>query len=146
LIQKSLTAEERDYWWRLTHKLTSTKKMESKWRKQKNGLMVESTCPACGEEEEDREHYEYGCRAGKELRKAIASKIGRQGEISREEWSLEAEGMEEELMIKIVKARWIYHCDRCSIDNGKKKRMNIETIMKKLDRRINLLTEASKNS
>ena len=148
-IQKRLTAEERDFWWRLTHKLISTKKTESKWRRHPNGELVESTCPVCKEEEEDREHYEYGCKEMEKLRRRIAERIGREnGQISREEWGLEVEGMETETAITIAKVRWIYHCVRCSIDNGKKKRMNIDLVIQKLDRRLTVLNtidvEASK--
>ena len=108
MIQKRLTAEERDFWWRLTHKLISTKKTESKWRRHPNGELVESTCPVCKEEEEDREHYEYGCKEMEKLRRRIAERIGREnGQISREEWGLEVEGMETETAIMIAKARWI---------------------------------------
>ena len=37
-IQTKLTAAERDYWWRLTHNLISTKKKES-------GELVKDKCP-----------------------------------------------------------------------------------------------------
>ena len=76
-IQKQLSASERDYWWRLTHGLISTKKTESKWKREENGELVESTCPMC-EEVEDREHYEYGCKEIEKLRSRVAAVAGRQ--------------------------------------------------------------------
>ena len=142
-IHKSLSAEERDYWWRLTHKLISTKKAESKWRRKENGELVDSVCPACGEEEEDREHYEFGCRKGVELRQALARKANRES-ISREEWQLKKEIMSDELSIMIAKARWLLHKDRCSIDNKQKRKMNITALMDKLNRRLALLKASKK--
>ena len=105
----------------------------------------------CKEEEEDREHYKYGCKEMEKLRRRIAERIGREnGQISREEWGLEVEEMETETAITIAKVRWIYHCARCSIDNGKKKRMNIDLVIQKLDRRLTVLNtidvEASKKN
>ena len=125
--------------------MISTKKTESKWRRQPNGELVKSTCPVCNEEEETREHYEFGCKIGGELRKRIAKKAGREDNpISKEEWAMEEEGMDDHLTTMIAKARWIYHCQRCKIDNGQKKRMNIETVMQKLDRRMKVVADLSK--
>ena len=56
-IQKMLTAKERDYWWRLTHRVTPIKKKESKWRRGEDGELVSATCPVCKEEEETWDHY-----------------------------------------------------------------------------------------
>jgi len=103
---------------------------------------VASTCPMCKEEEEDREHYEYGCKVMEELRERVAERVGRQTQISKEEWALEAE-VEEKLKLMIAKVRWIYHCERCKIDQGKRRRMNIEIIMQRLDRRMKIIEEAS---
>ena len=71
-IQKRLTADERNYWWRLTHRVTPIKKRESKWRKDKNGDAMRSTCPVCKEEEEDWDHYDYECKGAKEMNKRVA--------------------------------------------------------------------------
>ena len=140
-VHKSLSAEERDYWWRLTHRLISTKKSESKWRRKENGELVDSECPVCGKEEEDMEHYEFGCSKAEELKLAVARKAGRE-QLSREEWQLTAQGMKGDLIVMIAKARWIYHKGRCSMDNNQKKKMNIETVMQKLERRLTLLASA----
>ncbi len=32
-IQKQMTADERNYWWRLTHITIQTKKRQSEWKK-----------------------------------------------------------------------------------------------------------------
>ena len=142
-IQKKLTANERDYWWRMTHGLISVRKIESKWKKMENGEPVGSKCPMC-DETEDREHYEYGCKDSEELRKRVAIRAGRQPPlISREEWALEVE-VEEDMKMMIATARWIYHCERCKIDLGKRRRMNIKIVMQKLDRRLETAEEAKK--
>ena len=85
---------------------------------------LESWLIVCKEQKEDRQHYD-GCKEMEKLRKLIAEKAGRQGEyFSREEWGLETE-MEEETMIMIATARWIFHCERCKIDMGKRRRMDM---------------------
>ena len=61
-IQKQMTADERNYWWRLTHRTIQAKKRQSKWEKTEDGEFVKSTCPVCKEEEEDWEHNDYGCK------------------------------------------------------------------------------------
>jgi hypothetical protein len=143
-IQKQLSADERDYWWRRTHKLISIKKTESKWKRDKHGVLVDSKCPVCKLEEEDREHYEYGCKVMEGLRERVARKAGRESsQISKEEWMLETE-VEVGLRVLIAKARWIYHCERCKIDIGKRRRMNIEIVMQRLDRRMKIIAEADK--
>ena len=53
IVHKSLTAEERDYWLRLNHRLVSTKKSGSKWIRKENGELMGSECPVCGKEGED---------------------------------------------------------------------------------------------
>ena len=49
-IDPYLTPEERNYWWKLTHRLISTKKTESKYKRNEQGETVEPTCPVCQEE------------------------------------------------------------------------------------------------
>ena len=44
-IQEMLIADERNYWWRFTHRVTPIKKRESKWRKDKNGENSEKYMP-----------------------------------------------------------------------------------------------------
>ena len=45
-IQKKLTADERNYWWRLAHKTLQMKKRQSKWRRGEDGELVKSTWEA----------------------------------------------------------------------------------------------------
>ena len=71
-IQRRLTAKERDFWWRLTHKTIQTRKRESKWKKDKNGMAIENTYPICNEEEESWEHYEYDCKGVTDMNKKVA--------------------------------------------------------------------------
>ena len=49
-IQKKMTANERDYWWRLTHRVIQTKTRESHWKKYENGKSATRICPVgqCG--------------------------------------------------------------------------------------------------
>ena len=50
-IQKQMTANERDYWWRLTHRVIQTRNRDSKWQKDENGESVTRECPVCKAEE-----------------------------------------------------------------------------------------------
>ncbi len=61
---------------------------------------------------------------------------------SRDEWSLEKEGIEREEMLNIAKARWIYHCERCKMDMKQRNRFTIETLMNRLDRKMQIIKEA----
>ena len=135
-IHKKLTADERDYWWRMTHELISTKHKECKWRRDDKGELVSPMCPVCREEREDVDHYNYGCRYIQEFMDRVAKKWGGGKEISKEEWCMEKEGMEEERKVVIAKARWIYHCERCKMDKRRRKRMNMEALMNRLAKRL----------
>ena len=95
----------------------------------------------CKAEEEDREHYEYGCKKIEELRRRVEQEVGRQAPLTQEEWNLEKE-VEEDTMIMIAVARWIYHCARCKMDKEQQRRMNIELIMMKVNRRIQIVKDA----
>ena len=108
-------------------------------RRDEKGAPVASICPACKKEEEDWEHYEYGCEVGAQLREKVAKRAGRLSpELSRAERTLET-SMEMTLKVMIAKARWIFHCERCKIDNGKRKRMNLTVVMQRLDRRMKIV-------
>ena len=135
-----MTANERDYWWRLTHRVIQTKKRESKWKKEENGESVTSKCPVCKAEEEDWEHYDYECRGVREMNERVAESVGRAQAFSRDEWSLEEEGMDEGVMLSIVKARWIYHCERVMMDKGQRKRLNTDILMNRLNRRMEIVS------
>ena len=136
IIQDRLTADERDYWWRLTHRLISLRKTESKWKRQESGELVKNTCPVCKEAVEDEAHYNYDCSAIQGFMEHVAKSTRGSGPISREEWSLEKKGMEEKQMILIAKARWVYHCERCKIDIRRRKRVVIKVLMNRLERRM----------
>ena len=73
--------------------------------------------------------------------KAAIRKAGRE-QPSREEWQLTAEGMKGDLIVMIAKTRWIYHKGKCSMDNNQKKKMNIESVMQKIERMLTLLAPA----
>ena len=46
-IQKYLTPEERNYWWRYSHKIISIKKTENKFKRDKEGKLVKPKCSVC---------------------------------------------------------------------------------------------------
>ena len=76
-IQKNLTANERDYWRRLTHRVIQTKARESNWKKDESGESVTRKCPVCKAEEEDWDHYDYECKGVKEMNEEVAKSMGR---------------------------------------------------------------------
>ena len=135
-IQKLLTANERDYWWRLTHRVIQTKTRESHWKKDENGVYETRECPVCRVEEETWDHYDYECSGVRGMNERVAESVGRAQAFSRSEWSLEEEGMERGVMLSIAKARWIYHCERVKMDMRKRKRLNTTTLMNRLNRRM----------
>jgi hypothetical protein len=138
-IQKQLTANERDFWWRLTHRTIQTKTRESHWKKDENGKFETRQCPVCKKEEEDWDHYDYECSGAREMNERVAESVGRAQAFSRSEWSLEEEGMEREVMVTIAKARWIYHCERVKMDKNQRKRMNGMILMNRLHRRMTIV-------
>ena len=133
----NLTANERDYWWRLTHRVIQTKTRESNWKKDESGESVTRKCPVCKAEEEDWDHYDYECKGMQEMNEEVAKSVGRTHAFNRNEWSLEEEGMEKKAMLHIAKARWIYHCERAKMDQ--KQRKNVKTLMNRLNRRMNIV-------
>ncbi len=96
-------------------------------------------CPVCKEEEEDWDHYDYECKGVKEMNEEVAKSVGRTHAFSRNEWSLEEEEMEKKVMLNIAKARWIYHCERVKMDMKQRKRLNVKTLMNRLDRRMKIV-------
>jgi hypothetical protein len=137
-IQRMMTANERDYWWRLTHRVIQTKNRKSKWKKDENGKFETRECSVCKVEEEDWNHYDYECSGVMQMNERVAESVGRAQAFSRSEWSLEQEGMERGVMVRIAKARWIYHCERVKMDKKQRKRLNIETLMNRLNRRMTI--------
>ena len=74
------------------------------------------------------------------MNERVAESVGRAQAFSRSEWSLEEEGMEKGVMVLIAKARWIYHCERVKIGMRQRKRLNIDMLMNRLDRRMIVVT------
>ena len=48
--------------------------------------------------------------------------------------------MDKVVMLTIAKARWIYHCERVKMDMKQRKRLNIDTLMNRLNRRMTIVT------
>ncbi len=118
---------------------TDEEERESNWKKDENGESVTRECPVCKAEEKDWDHYDCECRGVKEMNEKVAESVGRAHAFSRSEWSLEEEGMEREVMLKIAKARWIYHCERVKMDKRQRKRLNTTTLMNRLNRRMKIV-------
>ena len=50
--------------------------------------------------------------------------------------------MEEREKLMIAKARWVYHCERCKMDMGKQRGLNINKLIHRVNRRIEIVEGA----
>ena len=66
--------------------------------------------------------------------------MGRAHAFSRDEWRLEEEKMERGVMLTIAKARCVYHCERVKMDMKQRKRLNIDILMNRLNRRMEIVS------
>jgi len=121
-IRYNLTPAEREYWWKLIHKLTSIKQTESKYIKDNKGELISNKCPLCKTQKETRNHYNHECPKVLEFRKQIARIIYKET-ITNEEWMLQ-KSIDTASDTVIAKARWVYHCERCKIDHKSRRRIN----------------------
>ena len=133
-----LSPEERYYWWRLTHKIVSVKKSESKYKRDKKGDLVSPLCPICQEEEEDLEHYNNGCIAIKLFKRLLAEKLKRE-QFSIDEWNLMVPTKNQNVTIYIAKARWAFHCERCNVDHRRRRKINNTIVLNRTQKRMELI-------
>ena len=140
-IKSYLSTEERNYWWKLTHQIVSIKKTESKYKRNKHNNLVSAECPLCKHPEETRPHYEYDCPTLSLFRYQVAAIIGKH-EFTRAEWMLETPQPQPlETTILIAKARWAFHCARCSVDHNGSHKINLEVVLNRTQRRVQTALE-----
>ena len=149
LLQKWLAPKERDFWWRIAHKLVMVNARKSKWKEVK-GAKASDRCPVCKVEKDYWRHYAYDCHGVQTFLaklETVATKwyedLGSKEtwkKPNREEWDLEADSMSRDKMIVIAKARWIYHCQRCLIDLKKKKTLDINLLLVRVTRALDKIT------
>ena len=60
-------------------------------------------------------------------------------EFTREEWTLKQERGRISTNILIAKARWVFHCEHCNVDHNRKKRINQAVILKRTQRRMEVV-------
>ena len=60
-------------------------------------------------------------------------------DFTREEWTLKQERGKISTSILIYKASWVFHCERCNVDHNRKKRINQAVILKRTQRRIEVV-------
>ena len=92
----------------------------------------------------------YSPRKAHQSIDAIQKQLSASGE--RDDWPYfdQEDGEQVEAVVDgptkliIVAARWIYHCERCNIDHGKRRRMTLNIVMQKLHRRLGLAEKAIK--
>jgi len=134
-IDRFLTPEERNYWWKLNHKIVSTKQTESKFKRDEAGKLVSNRCPICKVHKETKQHYNNECSKIIEYRHRIAEIIEHK-EITDKEWNLEISTKNIYSDIYIAKARWVFHCERCNVDHRRRKRVNITIILNRTKKRM----------
>ena len=144
IIKPYLTPEERHFWWKLTHRLTSIRKTESKYKRDDKNNLVSANCPLCPQDEETRQHYEYDCHKLSIFRQHIAH-LYRRKDFTQREWMLEAT-QPIEIMITIAKARWVFHCERCQIDHKRRRRFQLKVVLDRTQRRMQLLHDMYRSS
>ena len=76
-IHQHLTQEERNYWWKLNHNLTSIKQREDKCKRDECGNLTSVMCPKCKTTKETRVHYNYDYKDLTNFRKIVAKIAGR---------------------------------------------------------------------
>ena len=139
LIKHYLTPEERHFWWKLIHKLTSIKTIESKYKRDDNNNLVSAACPMCPTQDETRLHYEYDCPQLSQFRQQVAH-LFRRKDFTHREWMLE-DKQPLEAMIFIAKARWAFHCERCKITHKSRRRFHLKVVLDRTQRRMQLITD-----
>jgi hypothetical protein len=86
------------------------------------------------------DHYDYDCSGVREMNRRVGESVGREHAFTKNEWSLEEEGMERGVKLSIAKARWIYHCQRVKMDMKQSKRLNTTILMNRLNRRMTIVS------
>ena len=137
-IEKFLIPEERNYWWKLNHKLVSTKQTESEFKRDEAGKLVSNRCPICKVSKvskETKQRYNNECPSIIKYRSRIV-KILNHKKITDEEWNLEISKKNIYSDIYIAKARWVFHCERCNVDYRRRRRVNISVILNRTQKRM----------
>ena len=147
-IKQFLTPEERNYWWHFNHNIISVKQTESKYKRDENGNLSQPTCPLCKKEIETREHYNNKCEKLIKFRKAVARTVHKQ-DFTEKEWNLQSDTKNTLTTIIIAKSRWVLHCERCSLDHKRRKRLNLKVVLNRTLKRMEPATrilESVKNN
>ena len=130
-ISKKMTTKEKDLWFRLSKGRISTRANEKHWKEDKKGKKISETCVMCERAKETWKHYNTECETNKQFRQEVAKCLKKQS-ISEEEWELKKSHMPKEVILTVVKARWIYHERRSHMDNGKRRIINMGGLIAKL--------------
>lgn len=130
-LKKFLHPKERTFWWKLSHGANTTRKTDCKWLRDSKGNLVSNKCPICKTCVEDRNHYDYECPAVKVLIKQMERRL--QTSIDRETWNLNKPRTDPKVELQIAKVRYIYHNERWKVANGKRRQLNVDIIVDKLD-------------
>ena len=164
-IRNKLTPKQREFWWKTAHRVYKTNDRVHKYKVDERGRQA-SECQVCRADKETWSHMEYDCvgmqrwmeRVGKvyekyveEIKKERRQEGKKEKEIekwtkpSREQWRLETEQeMNEEKMITIAIARWIYHKEWCAMNYGSRRRLQTERMAERLEDELRLLNEKQK--
>mmetsp|Transcript_45019 Transcript_45019/g.54109 ORF Transcript_45019/g.54109 Transcript_45019/m.54109 type:complete len:196 (+) Transcript_45019:1-588(+) len=134
-IEKYLTPEERNYWWRMNHNIISTKRTEHKYKRDKNGNLTTPQCPVCKTAVETKEHYNYECPQLATFRQNIAT-LAQSKDFTRDTWMLQSTTTDPKTTILIAKARWVFHCERCNIDHHSSKRLHQQIVLQRTKKRM----------
>jgi hypothetical protein len=144
IIRKCLSTKEKDFWFRIRNKAISVRAKEKHWRKDYYGKPVSEKCVICKEEKETWKHYDMECRRIQEYKEEIAKEF-KINTISEEKWNLRKENEDKMTMVIVAKARWFYHLRRRKIDQGKRKEIGINELVKIVRQEIEFIKEQNDN-
>jgi hypothetical protein len=141
-IKNKLTPQQRQFWWRVAHKKFQTNDRAHRWKVDARGRAADQ-CSVCKGPKENWEHMEYNCDGVQkwiERLSAVYAKYTRGREVEewtkpdREEWRLEEDKeMEEDKMIVISVARWLYHKERCALVHRQRRRLDIDRLAERTE-------------
>jgi hypothetical protein len=144
-IKEKLTPQQRQFWWRVAHKKYQTNNQAHKWKVDASGRAA-SQCSVCKGPKEDWAHMEYECDGIQKWIKqlgALYEKFTRGKDVQRwkkpdrAEWRLEeGKDMEEDKMIVIAIARWLYHKERSALVHRQRRRLDIDRLTERAEEEL----------
>ena len=150
-IKKILTPQQRQFWWRIAHKKFQTNNRAHKWKVDQVRGRAAEQCSVCKGPKENWAHMEYDCDGVQkwiEKLGTIYEQYTRGKEAAswtkpdRAEWRLEeSKEMDEDKMIVIAIARWLYHKERSALVHRQRRRLDIDRLAERAEEELLFIRE-----